>query len=207
MRPARKTTTRAMERSARKPSKRSAPVAAAGSGSPTPAATVAHVLLVGDENVGITSIMERQAFDHKAEGDWGLGIESYEENVRIDGRAVRLLLFEIAAPTAFEPLKKDFHARPTSVVLVYDASQRKTLEYALSAYEKLRSSLGATPLVLCANKVDVTPRTIGPIEGTRIATSLGGAYVETSVVERRNIETLLHVAGAVALGKPPVNVR
>jgi len=148
-----------------------------------------NVVCFGGSNVGISSLIKRMAVDFEPESSWGLGIEFYEERVQVGDKRIRLEMFEIGKETAFETVSKNVRKGKAGVMLVFDVTRRDTLELLLGIEEHLDKWLKGAPTLLVANKVDLKKeRVVGPIEAKKAAARLGAELIETSVVERHNVD-------------------
>jgi len=147
------------------------------------------VVCFGGSNVGISSLIKRMAVDFEPESSWGLGMEFYEEKVQVDGKKVNLVLFELGKESSFEQISKNIKKGKAGVMLVFDVTRRETLDEILGIEEHLKKYLSGIPTVLVANKVDLKKeRLVGPIEGKKVAARLGAEFIETSVVDRYNVD-------------------
>lgn len=149
------------------------------------------VVCFGDSNVGISSLIKRMAVDFEPESNWGLGMEFYEEQVEVDGKKVQLVLFEIGKESAFEQISDGVKKGRAGVMLVFDVTRRETLDEILAIEEHLKKYLSGLPTILVANKVDLKKeRLVGPNEGKKVAARLGAEFIETSVVDRYNVDEI-----------------
>jgi len=154
------------------------------------------VVCFGGSNVGISSLIKRMAVDFEPETGWGLGLEFYQERVQVDGQRVNLVMFEVGKEPAFDTISKNAKKGKAGILLVFDVTRRETLDEILGIEEHLKKYLGGLPTVLVANKVDLKmERLVGPVEGKKVAARLGAEFIETSVVDRYNVdETFKHIA-------------
>lgn len=147
------------------------------------------VVCFGGSNVGISSLITRMAVDFEPESNWGLGLEFYMEKVQVDGKKVTLVMFEVGKEGSFEHIANNIRKGRAGVMLVFDVTRRETMDEILGIEEHLKKYLGGLPTVLVANKVDLKKeRVVGPVEGKKVAARLGAQFIETSVVDRYNVD-------------------
>jgi small GTP-binding protein len=147
------------------------------------------VVCFGGSNVGISSFIKRIAVDFEPESNWGLGLEFYMEKVQVDGKKVTLVMFEVGKEESFEHIAINVKKGRAGVMLVFDVTRRETLDEILGIEEHLKKYLGGIPTILVANKADLKKeRVVGPIEGKKVAARLGAVFIETSVVDRYNVD-------------------
>jgi len=160
------------------------------------------VVCFGGSNVGISSLIKRMAIDFEPESNWGLGLEFYMEKVQVDGKRVTLVMFEVGKEEAFEHISDNVKKGRAGVMLVFDVTRRETLDEILGIEEHLKKYLGGIPTLLVANKVDLKKeRVVGPVESKKVAARLGAELIETSVVDRYNVdETFKQMAQMIMKG-------
>lgn len=87
-----------------------------------------------------------------------------------------------------------------AAILVYDVTSRRSFDYIESIYDQIMSTKGlkkdlrVKPFTFCivGNKTDCSPaRQVGPVEGEKLAASLGCHFFETSAVKMENVEEIL----------------
>ncbi len=161
-----------------------------------------HLLFLGDKDVGITSLIEHTPIDYAGEGDWGLGIEFYQQNVRLQEGPARLVMFELGREDSFATVARNFK-RDCGVILVYDVTRPTTLANVLDTFSRLKPHLPEViPRILVANKADLEDsREVDTPAGFAAASAIDAEYLETSVVDkdRENIQLVLtDIAEAIA---------
>jgi small GTP-binding protein len=88
-------------------------------------------------------------------------------------------------------VRKDFHADTQGVLLVYDVTDAASFQ-ALPRWVAEHAAHGGSPsiVVLCANKVDESARTVSEAEGKKYAVANGFIYMETSAKSGQNVDAL-----------------
>lgn len=115
------------------------------------------VPLIGDANVGKTSIVSRFTTE-KFTGNTTptVGVSTAQIAVKYQGRDVKLTLWDTAGQEKFRSLVPLYTRHASLLILVFDITNRETFEGANDWISKLRGEMGIKcPIFLCANKVDL----------------------------------------------------
>jgi len=157
------------------------------------------VIFFGGANVGITSLVERETFDFTAEYEWGVGIEAYKETVQVEGKKIDLIMFEMGKEKSFDIVSHSVKKGRAGIVMVYDVTNKRSLDELVTIYEHRKAAFADLPILLVGNKIDLEDsRVIGPIEGKRAAQAMNGGFMETSVVDNKNVDKVFHtIAGMI----------
>lgn len=132
--------------------------------------------------------------DYVAEYEWGIGLEFYLEKVRVDNKRIDLVLFEVGKEAAFDTISAGVKPGKAGILLVFDVTRRETLEEVLGTHEHLKKRIGDLPTLLIGNKVDLKDdRVVWQNESKKAAEKIGAEFIETSVVDRLNIEKAFHL--------------
>jgi Ras-related protein Rab-1A len=151
------------------------------------------VICFGGSNVGISSIVTRTPHDFESESQWGIGLEFYTEKVRIGDKRVSLIMFEVGRESSFDAISKNLKKGHAGIILVFDVTRRDSLNEVLDIHGHLKKKIGDLPTLLVGNKVDLKDqRKVWPVESKKAAAKIGAEFIETSVVERLNIEKTFH---------------
>ncbi|MGB0387243.1 MAG: GTP-binding protein [Ardenticatenaceae bacterium] len=140
------------------------------------------ICLLGDANVGKTSLIRRfveERFDERYLSTVGVNI-SRKTLVR-PSETINMLLWEIEGSDGFKKKHLNFLHGVTGAIIVCDLTRHKTLD-TLERYARQLRALNATvPLVFIGNKVDLlNKRTITDRELRALCNKLGGPYLLTS---------------------------
>ena len=151
--------------------------------------TTFTVICFGGENVGISSMISRTPFDYEPEYSWGVGLEFYIEKLRVGDKRIEMVLFEVGRESAFDVVAKNLKKGSSGIMLVFDVTRRDSLDEVLEIHEHLKSKIGDCPTLLVGNKVDLKDeRVVWPVEAKKAADKIGASLIETSVVERLNVD-------------------
>ncbi|MFX1296734.1 MAG: Rab family GTPase [Promethearchaeota archaeon] len=152
------------------------------------------IIVLGDPGVGKTSTILRftdNAFIRTYIPTLGVNIS--EKNIKVDGNLVGLILWDIAGQSKFETMRKHFYKGTEAVILIFDLTNRKSLESIPKWYEDIKNYvITDTEIVgfILGNKEDLSEnRKIKEKEVIKIAKELQLEYIETSALTGKNIES------------------
>jgi small GTP-binding protein len=117
------------------------------------------VCLLGDFGVGKTSLISR--FVHNTFSENYLttvGVKVDTKTVCAGGRNVKLVIWDIAGHSSFEPGDLNYLKGASGLLLVCDGTREPTLRSALRLLGQSKSRLGDLPAVLLVNKLDLVDR-------------------------------------------------
>ena len=156
------------------------------------------IILLGDSNVGKTSIINRYCKDlFQEESQPTIGVGFQPKFIDIDGQRVKLAIWDTAGQEKYRTLTKSFYRNVDGVILVYDITDPKTFEnienYWLQQLEI--NSNSAYQLVIVGNKVDLRdaadPTSLVPTEKAKdLARSRATLFIETSAKNNEQIQLL-----------------
>lgn len=153
--------------------------------------TQKKICMVGAPLVGKTSLVSRYVhnrFTDKCLSTVGVKID--KKLVRVDGRSVVLILWDLAGDDDFQRLKLS-HLRGTAgYVLVADGTRRTTLDHAVELQGRVAQAVGAIPSVLVVNKSDLAAEWEVDEARTAALTAEGWNVRRTSAKTGEGVETV-----------------
>jgi small GTP-binding protein len=159
------------------------------------------VILVGDSGVGKTSLVFRyatSAFQTDLLPTMGVNIVAKE--LCIENSIVTLVIWDVGAQDVYPPVRRKYYQGAQVIALVYDISQRKSIEDTKGWLEDVRGYLGPhIPVVLIGNKTDLPSRVVSKEEGQVLAREMHAAFVETSAKTGENVRTLFEKCAKACL--------
>ena len=165
---------------------------------------VFKVIIAGEPQVGKTSITLR--FTDKAFTRTyipTLGVNITDKNIRAKDLIIKLLIWDIAGQSKFEKARKNFYRGAEGIILVFDLTNKKSLESINNWYQDIRKSLNNIhELVgfILGNKKDLEDeRKIKEEEAEKLADKINFRYVETSALTGENIMFIFHKIGEILL--------
>ncbi len=159
---------------------------------------MAKVVLVGDKAVGKTSLIRRYVtdqFDDRYLLTLGAKVTKKIEEVRLPDRSLdvslELNVWDIMGQEGFRELAKEayFHGS-RGILAVADLTRKSTLEGINTWVQSVRDVTGPVPLVLLANKKDLTSQAqVTPADVSAAAAKLGCGSFVTSAKTGENVES------------------
>lgn len=149
------------------------------------------VLLVGDGNVGKTSLIRRYC-DGKFDESriLTIGVDFQIKKVALSKREIRLSIWDVAGQDRFRSFRDHFYAGTLAAALVYDATAPATFFNLARWRDELRDVVPGVPMIVIGNKKDLGP-VVPPGEAEGWAKYDGQMpYLETSALTGENVEKL-----------------
>ncbi len=155
------------------------------------------ICLVGDNNVGKTSLIRRfvlDTFDDKYTSTIGTKVTKKEVTVKKEnGREINLsmLIWDIMGQKGFrELLRESYFYGAEAALCVCDVTNKESLEELKYWIKSMESITGHIPMVFIGNKGDLADQvTVTRQDIEKIATSYGSPALITSAKTGENVET------------------
>jgi small GTP-binding protein len=160
------------------------------------------IILCGDPGVGKTSTILKftdNAFRTSYISTIGTSIS--EKIVKINGKSVGFILWDLAGQVKFDAMRKHFYKGAEAGLLVFDLTKPESLKSIPNWYKDLIKSterIGKIPIFILGNKNDlINERKVEKQEAEFIAKELNLDYFETSALTGENInhvfEKIAHI--------------
>jgi Ras-related protein Rab-2A len=148
-------------------------------------------VLIGDSGVGKTCLAKAfclQKFDKFSEPT--IGASYMSRDIELEKGSIRLNIWDTAGQEKYDSLIPMYYRGAQIIFLVYDISERKTLDRAIDWIRKIKSLVSAsTTIALIGNKTDLE-REISYEEAYDIADKYSMKYYETSAKQMTGITEL-----------------
>jgi small GTP-binding protein len=150
------------------------------------------VLLVGDGNVGKTSLVRCYCDGQFEESRiLTIGVDFQIKTVKLRGRDIRLSLWDVAGQDRFRLFRDQFYAGTMAAALVYDATAPATFFNLRRWRDEVSDVVPNVPMVVVANKTDLGPVVPpGEAEGWAKYEGQHMPFLETSALTGQNVEEL-----------------
>lgn len=158
------------------------------------------VVLVGDENVGKTSIIIR--FTEKR------FIESYRPTLGVDfavkvvelkgddnkRKSIKLACWDLGGQEQYRTLRKFYLSGARGCIIVFDVTNPVTFENVVNWHDDVVKICGAVPCFLVGNKTDLkNDRRVSRSVGSELASKLGLSFFETSAKTGEKVDDLFEI--------------
>jgi len=158
------------------------------------------VTLFGPGGVGKTSLLLRYIKDYFSDDlKKTIGSNFLIKDVEIDGKQVRLLLWDIGGQPQFHKLRTIYFKGSNGALGVFDLSSSQTLLKIPGWISSIKKTVKKTiPMILLGNKVDLD-REVDKEEAEDLAKRLSCEYMETSAKTGENVEQVFEVIARACL--------
>ncbi|MFX1486005.1 MAG: GTP-binding protein [Promethearchaeota archaeon] len=139
-------------------------------------------IVVGDGAVGKTSLTARFSEGHFSDQyKLTVGVSFAIKSIDVDGIKVKLQIWDTGGQERFSDLRSLYYKGAKGCLLVYDVTRRETFSHIENWFNEVVSQCRIIPMVLVANKVDLTDsRAVSREDGEQLAYSRGFPYYESS---------------------------
>jgi Ras-related protein Rab-2A len=122
--------------------------------------------------------------------DLTIGVEFGARMVSIDGKQVKLQIWDTAGQESFRSITRSYYRGAAGALLVYDVTRRETFAHLASWLEDARQHANPSmTIMLIGNKSDLSHRRqVTPEEGEAFAREHGLVFLETSARTAHNVE-------------------
>ena len=147
------------------------------------------VVLVGDGNVGKTSLVRRFC-EGKFEDSriLTMGVDFQIKTVRLGQRTLRLSIWDVAGQDRFRTFRDQFYAGTLAAALVYDVTSPATFFNLARWRQEVLTSTPGVPMVVIGSKKDLGP-VVPPAEAAGWAKSEGQMpFLQASALTGENVE-------------------
>ena len=182
---------------------------------PEPYQLKSKICLVGERGVGKSSLIRRYVldqFDDKYVRTLGAKVEKKTMRIEVPERHaqvdINMAIWDIIGHVGFRQLLGDsFFNGAQGILAVADLTRRETLPVLTGWVEAVESIAGKVPVVLVANKADLTAQAqFGVADLEEMADTFGCTYVLTSAKNGQNVEdAFLRLATHIAKARVPGN--
>lgn len=161
---------------------------------------VYKVIVAGDGGVGKTSLIRRFC-EGKFEASrvMTIGVDFQTETVNIQGRRIRLSIWDIAGQDRFGSFRDMFYRGAKSAALVYDVTRPESFDNLAVWHKDILKVSPGTPMILVANKIDLPDHKVSREDAEAWGKSLGMPFLETSAFDGRNVDRFFGGLGYLAV--------
>ena len=154
------------------------------------------MLIIGDSFVGKTSILDRYA-NNRFNSNYlaTIGLENFTKDEVINGKTVRIKIWDTAGQEKFQSLTKGFFRNAQGIMVVYDVTKSETYQNIKYWTQSIKTHLGSETdniaVIIIGNKIDSQVREVNKEEAELYSSELGYRYFETSAKTGQNINSTI----------------
>jgi len=149
-----------------------------------------RIMLIGDSNVGKTSIIKRYCKNQFSPSYIStVGIDFETKYLKINGKMVNLQIWDTAGQERYKVLAKNYFKNSDGFIIVYDITDKKTFNNVANWITQIKESASENvKSVLLGNKSDLDQlRQVETIDGKNLADNYNFKFYETSAQKGDNI--------------------
>lgn len=149
------------------------------------------IALIGDVDVGKTSLMRRFTADKFDQTFTTIGVDSMKRDVIIDGKKVEVKVWDTAGQERFRTLTSNYYRGVHGVLVIYDISSEQTFAHVENWILELKNFANEnTNIMLVGNKMDIVCREVIPERGRSLAGAKAIEFMEASAKTSENVDDL-----------------
>ncbi|KAJ1885286.1 Ras- protein Rab-18 [Kickxella alabastrina] len=152
------------------------------------------LLLIGDSNVGKSSILLRFTDDHflpPEETSATIGVDFKVKYLEVDSQRYKLTIWDTAGQERFRTLTSSYYRGAQGVILVYDVSSRESFDNLDTWFEELKTYCSGEDVVkmVIGNKIDKeSERQVSRKEGAEYARKHRTLFLECSAKTKIGVQ-------------------
>lgn len=146
-----------------------------------------RIVLLGEAMVGKTSLLRRYTeniFNEEYKQTIGTTFATKDVETRDthgNVRQVRLSIWDMGGQSTYRELRRQYMKGASAAIIVYDVTKPETFMAMNNWFESFREVCPEAPVLICANKIDLTDKRMVPQEpGLMLRNWFQAEYYETS---------------------------
>ena len=151
------------------------------------------IIMLGDSNVGKTSIMTRLIDDNFLNHHvTTLGMQQSQKLFKVSGAEVKLLIWDTAGQERFHTMTDMYYRKTQGILLIYDCTDLFTFNNIQNWLKQIREKkeLSAVVIFLIANKIDLDDeRKVSIEDGQKLSRENDLQYFECSAFDGTNVKS------------------
>lgn len=150
------------------------------------------ICIIGDSNVGKTSIIKRYVDDVFGQTEPSIGACNHKRSLKLNsGEEMDLEIWDTAGQERFKSIVPMYYKGSKAIIIVFDITNTDSFDGAKNWVKDLSSHNNSAILALVGNKCDLNDRrTVSYENGKIFANQNNLLYFETSAKENSNINDI-----------------
>lgn len=145
------------------------------------------ILLIGDSNVGKSSLLTRFADDeYQASYLSTIGVDFKIRTVKVNGKTIKLQIWDTAGQERFRTITSSYYRNANGIFIVYSIDNPQSFQNVDSWLQEVSRYSDNTVKILLGNKSD-GPRAVTTEEAQEYAEKRGLDFLETSAKDSSNV--------------------
>ena len=154
-----------------------------------------RLMLIGDSNVGKTSIIKRYCNNQFSPSYIStVGIDFETKYLRLNGKIINLQIWDTAGQERYKVLAKNYYKNSDGFIIVYDITDKKSFNNVANWITQIKDSASENvKCVLLGNKCDLEElRQVDINQGKDLANNYHLKFYETSAQKGNNIQKVFN---------------
>ena len=157
---------------------------------------LAKVVLLGDVNVGKTTLINKFTDDNAGASKPTVGTDFKSKTMTVGDKTLTLQIWDTAGQEKHSSIGFAFYRGANSCILTFDVTSKQSFERLAFWKKNFLDQAAPTnpdsfPFIVCGNKIDLENRTVTKEEAQAWCDKNGGyPYIETSAVSSNGVESL-----------------
>jgi len=149
-------------------------------------------ITLGSSSVGKSSLLLRfTEKKYKAEHDPTIGVEFGSRDIKINGKALKLQIWDTSGMESFISITRSYYRESVGALLVYDITNRESFENLKVWLQAAREANEKLLILLIGNKSDLkAERKVSIEEGKEFAKTNGMIFLEASSKTGVNVDAI-----------------
>ena len=162
-----------------------------------------NILLLGDSNVGKTSLMIRFT-DNKFEEDSSatIGVEFKNKVIQIDNKNIKLHILDTAGQEKFRSVASNFIRRGDGIIFTFDLNNEESFENIKTWLITADGINEDYQRILVGNKCDLPNKIITKEKAEKLSQKKNMKYFETSAKVGKNVDLIFKEIAELVLSSP-----
>ena len=150
------------------------------------------ILIIGDSNVGKTSILLQYTSNFFQETHIAtIGVEFKLKEIMLDNIEYKLNIWDTAGQERFKAITKSFFKAADGIVFVYDVTNKPSFENIKNWIKDAESKANDFKIIIVGNKIDLNDsREVSFEEGKNLAKKKNCPFFESSAKDKINIDEI-----------------
>ena len=150
-----------------------------------------RIMLLGDSNVGKTSILKRYCKNQFSESYISsVGIDFETKYIKVDEKTINLQIWDTAGQERYKVISKNYYNKSDGFIIVYDITNKSSFDSIVNWVEDIKElASNDNKNIILGNKCDLeSERKINKEEGDNLAKKYNSQFFEVSAQNGKNID-------------------
>ena len=152
-----------------------------------------RIMLLGDSNVGKTSILKRYCKNQFSESYISsVGIDFETKYIKVDEKTINLQIWDTAGQERYKVISKNYYNKSDGFIIVYDITNKSSFDSIVNWVEDIKElASNDNKNIILGNKCDLeSERKINKEEGDNLAKKYNCQFFEVSAQNGKNIDKI-----------------